>query len=197
MMTPAPSRADLEFHPVTPDRWWDLERLFGKRGASAGCWCMWWRLTASEFRERKGEGTRRAMKGLVESGEVPGILAYADGEPVGWCAVAPRDRLPRLDRSRVLKRVDDAPVWSIACFFVARPFRRTGLSERLLRAAVAYAEGQGAEIVEGYPIEPKKAPYPAMAAWTGFASAFRKAGFEEVARRSETRPIMRYVVAKK
>ena len=143
----------LEYHPVTPERWTDLEGLFGKHGAGGGCWCMWWRLTRSQFAEQAGEKNRLALKGIVDSGEVPGLLAYADGEPVGWCSLEPREAYPSLERSRTLKRVDDQPVWSIVCFFVAKPFRGRGLMAPFLAAAVEYAKEQGAKIVEGYRVE--------------------------------------------
>jgi GNAT superfamily N-acetyltransferase len=185
---------DLEFHPVTPDRWRDLEKFFGERGACGGCWCMYWRLKRSEFDQKRGAGTKRTLKKLVTSGQAPGILAYVDGEPVGWCSVGPRDDFSTLERSRVLKRVDEEPVWSVVCFFVAKPFRRKGVTVRLLQAAIEYARERGARIVEGYPIEPKKGEVPPIFAYTGLVSAFRKAGFTEVLRRTETRPIMRYFI---
>lgn len=188
--------AKLEFHPVTAKRWRDLEKLFGERGACGGCWCMCWRLKRSQFEKQKGAGNKKALKKIVAAGEVPGLLAYAGREPVGWCSVAPREAFPVLENSRILKRVDDQPVWSASCFFVARPYRRQGLSVKLLRAAVAYAKKKGARMVEGYPVEPKKSPMPDVFAWTGLASAFRRAGFKEVLRRSPTRPIMRYPARK-
>ena len=184
----------LEFHPVTPDRWRDLEKLFGERGACAGCWCMWWRLRRSEFDQKKGPGTKRALKKLIAIGQVPGLLAYAEGEPVGWCSVAPRRDFSALERSRILKPVDDQPVWSVVCFFVAKPFRRKGVTYQLLTAAIEYARDKGAKIIEGYPVEPKTGSVPDVFVFTGLASAFRKAGFVQVARRSETRPIMRYTI---
>jgi len=184
----------LEFHPLTPERWVDLEKFFGKHGASGGCWCMWWRLPRSEFMKQRGEENKKALNNIVVSGKVPGILAYIEGQPVGWCAVAPREAFPRLERSRILKRVDDKPVWSVVCFFIAKEFRRKGISVRLLKAAVGYVRNQGGKIVEGYPVEPKKEWTPDPFAYTGLASAFRKVGFVEVTRRSETRPIMRYVI---
>lgn len=153
---------------------------------------MWWRIKRSEFEKGQGEGNRLAMQAIVASGEVPGLLAYRAGEPVAWCSVAPREAFPVLDRSPVLKRVDDLPVWSVVCFFFARRYRAKGLSSVLLKAAVDYAVSQGAKIVEGYPIEPKKRDAPAIYAFTGMASTFRKAGFVEVARRSPSRPILRY-----
>lgn len=184
----------LVFHPLTPGRWLDLEKLFGQRGACGGCWCMWWRLAHSDFRRQRGEMNRKAFRSFVDSGKVPGILAYTEGRPIGWCAVAPRETFPRLERSRILRRVDDKPVWSVVCFFVAKAFRGKGMSLRLLDAAVDYVREQGGKIVEGYPVEPKKDWTPDPFVYTGLASAFRKVGFVEVVRRSETRPIMRYVL---
>jgi GNAT superfamily N-acetyltransferase len=187
-------REDLEFYLLTPERWRDLEKLFGQHGACGGCWCMWWRLARSEFMRNRGERNKEAFKNIVDSGQIPGILAYMKDQPVGWCAVAPRETFSKLERSRILKRVDDKPVWSVVCFFIAKPFRRKGISVKLLKAAVNYATEQGAKIVEGYPVEPKKGRTPDAFAYTGLASAFRKVGFVEVIRRSETRPIMRYLI---
>ncbi|MGD8455436.1 MAG: GNAT family N-acetyltransferase [Anaerolineales bacterium] len=184
----------LTFQPLTSERWDDFETVFGPRGATGGCWCMWNRLTNKEFEAQKGEGNRRSMKGIVESGHVPGILAYDGDEPVGWCSIAPRDDFPRLDRSRILKRIDDQPVWSITCFFIPRQHRRKGVMTLLLKGAVDYAVSQGATIIEGYPVEPKKDTYPDTFAWHGLAESFRAVGFKEVARRSETRPFMRYYI---
>jgi GNAT superfamily N-acetyltransferase len=183
---------ELVFHPVTPDRWDDLEQLFGPRGAIGGCWCMWWRIKRKDFEQHQGEGNHDAMCSIVDSGKVPGILAYSDGAPVAWCSVAPREDFPVLDRSPILKRVDDRPVWSIVCFFIAKDYRHQHLSSRMLKAAVDYAAQHGARIVEGYPITPKKDQAPDIYIFTGLESTFVKAGFVEVARRSEFRPIMRY-----
>jgi GNAT superfamily N-acetyltransferase len=157
---------------------------------------MWWRLKRSEFEKRKGAGNKRAMKAIVRKGDVPGIIAYAGKQPVGWCAVAPRENYGTLERSRILKPVDDHPVWSVVCFFVEKAHRGTGVSVELLRAAVAHAKRHGARIVEGYPVEPKQDRMPDAFAWFGLASAFERAGFEEVARRSPTRPIMRLHIKK-
>ncbi|MEM3459087.1 MAG: GNAT family N-acetyltransferase [Candidatus Bathyarchaeia archaeon] len=189
--------SNVEFYPLTPKRWTDLEKLFGERGACGGCWCMWWRLKRSDFMRQRGELNRKTLKKIVDSGETPGILVYADDEPVRWCAVAPREAYPTLERSRVLKRVDAKPVWSVVCFFVAKPFRGKGLTVQLLKAAVEHVRKQGGKIVEGYPVEPKKGRMPDPFAYTGLVSSFRKAGFVEVLRRSENRPIMRYFIAEK
>ncbi|MBN2170907.1 MAG: GNAT family N-acetyltransferase [Candidatus Krumholzibacteriota bacterium] len=152
---------------------------------------MWYRQSRREFEARKGEGNRRSMQALVAAGEEPGLLAYAGGEPVGWCAVAPRERYPRLAGSRILKPVDGQPVWSVVCFFVRKDWRGRGVTRALLDAAVDFVRARGGRIVEGYPVEPKKGRLPDAFAYHGLATAFRKAGFREVARRSPTRPIMR------
>jgi GNAT superfamily N-acetyltransferase len=181
----------LRFHPATIDRWPDVERLFGERGACAGCWCMFWRRARKDWEAGKGEGNRRELRKLVRNGAEPGVLAYHGAEPIGWCAVAPRTDYPALARSRVLGPLDDRPVWSIACLFVARPHRRCGVSARLLGAAVDHARSRGATIVEGYPTIPGSKRAPDAFLWTGTASAFERAGFREVLRRSPTRPIVR------
>ncbi len=185
---------EIAIEPATGERWADLAALFGERGACGGCWCMFWRQTGAQFAARKGDKNRRALRRLVQSDDPPGLLAYVDGEPAGWIAIAPRDKYGRLERSRILKPVDDhADVWSVPCFFVARPHRRHGLTVELLRAAVEFAAGRGARIVEGYPVEPDGVK-PDVFMYTGLASAFRQAGFREAARRSPTRPGMRYEV---
>lgn len=196
--------SDLEFHPLTLDRWQNLEDLFGERGACGGCWCMWWRLTRSQFERQKGTKNKAALKKIVRSGQVPGILAYAEDKPIAWCSVGPRETYPALERSRILKRIvenpveggDDKPVWSIVCLFVAKPFRDRGVSIKIIKAAVNYAKKNGAKIVEGYPMEPKKSRWADAFIWTGHVSAFKKAGFVEVHRGSPTRPIMRYFTEK-
>jgi GNAT superfamily N-acetyltransferase len=183
----------VKFYPLTPERWADFEKLFGPRGACGGCWCMWWRMKRSEFMKQKGEGNRRALKRIVDSGEIPGLLAYFGEEPVGWIAVAPREVFAPLGRSRVLAPIDGEKVWSVVCFFVAKEFRHQGVTTGLLRAAVEHVQKQGGKIVEGYPVEPNK-PQPDPFVFTGLVSTFRKVGFTEAARRSPTRPVMRYVI---
>jgi GNAT superfamily N-acetyltransferase len=152
---------------------------------------MYWRRPRKEFEACKGERNRAALRNLVRSGPAPGLLAYVGGEPVGWCAVAPREDYPVLERSRVLKCLDDRPVWSVVCLFVARGHRRRGVSVDLLRGAAEHVRRLGGRILEGYPVDSPKGSMPDVFAWTGLASAFRAAGFREVARRSPTRPIMR------
>ena len=193
-MTLMSSPLALRFEPLTSDRWPDVVKLFGPRGACAGCWCMVWRRTRAEWERGKGNGNRAAFQRVVRKGPPPGILAYADGEAVAWCAVAPREAYVQLARSRVLKPIDAEAVWSVSCIFVSRTYRRRGVSVALLRAAGEFAASQGARIVEGYPVEPYAEKIPDAFAWTGTVRAFRTAGYEEAARGSPKRPIMRWRV---
>ncbi len=182
----------LSFKPLTKDQWNDFVALFGERGACGGCWCMLWRLPRKQFEAQKGEGNKLAMKTLINSGEIPGILAYNNAKAIGWCAIAPRSSYPALSRSRILKPVDERACWSVACLFIEKRYRKKGVSIELLQAAAEYARSQGAELIEGYPVEPKtEKDIPPAFAWTGIPKAFIQIGFKEVARRSPTRPIMR------
>jgi GNAT superfamily N-acetyltransferase len=152
---------------------------------------MWWRLPRSQFNSQKGEKNRQAMRLLVDSGRVPGILGYVDGKAAGWCSVEPRQEFPGLARSRTLKPLDDQPVWSVVCLFVRKDYRRTGFSTKLLEAAADYVRSQSGRLIEGYPHEPKSAQAADAFLWTGIASSFRKAGFSVCGKPSETRRIVR------
>lgn len=190
-----PDPDGLVFRPATPARWPDVERLFGPGGACGGCWCMFWKQTGAEYRAGKGARNRRAFRRLVASGAVPGLLVYAGREPVGWAAVEPRARYARLARSRTLAPVDEEPVWSVPCFFVARAWRRRGLARRLLAAAADHARRRGARILEGYPVDSRRQLADAWL-YHGSASTFARLGFEVVARRARTRPVMRLSLAR-
>ncbi|TKJ40090.1 GNAT family N-acetyltransferase [candidate division LCP-89 bacterium B3_LCP] len=147
---------------------------------------MWWRQSRSEFERNKGEANRKAFFEIIRSGEEPGLIAYSDGEPVGWICVGPRGRFPALERSRVLARVDDEPVWSVVCFFIAKGHRRQGVSKALLEAAVKHSRTKGADTIEGYPLPRKKERTPDAFAWTGMEPIFEEAGFEVAIRRGKT-----------
>ena len=184
----------LDIHPLTPARWNDFETLFGERGAYGGCWCMWWRCTRKEFEANQGEKNRLALKALVDGGSIPGLLGYAAGEPAVWCALGPREDFPSIGRSRVLKPVDDAPVWSLPCLFVGKGFRGQGLAEVMIRGAVDYVRSQGGRIIEAYPTAPRGGKLPPVSSFMGFPEIFARAGFVEVARPSDARMIMRHVI---
>jgi GNAT superfamily N-acetyltransferase len=180
----------LRVHAATPARWPDVERLFGPRGACAGCWCMYPLLARKDYESGKGETNRRRLRRRVEAGEAPGVIGYSGGEPVGWCAVGPRAGYERLKGSRVLAPVDDAQVWSIPCLFVARSHRGRGLSRQLIDGAVKHARRNGASTIEAYPVE-LHGRAPSAFAWWGTVRTFEAAGFRVVARRSAVQPVMR------
>ncbi len=183
-------RRDLAIIPLTPERWPDLEQLFGARGASSGCWCMWWRLAATEWERGAGAGNRGAFRRVVARGPAPGLLAYEGATPVGWVAVAPRAEYPRLNRSPKLKAVDDTPVWAVTCFYIDRHARGRGVAGLLLASAIDHARASGAVAVEGYPIDPAGGTVSNASAYTGVLDMFHAAGFDEIERRGG-RPILR------
>ena len=184
-------------HPLTSERWPDLEALLGPKGAYGGCWCMFFRLPRKDWSAGcadSGAGNKRAFRKLAKAGDEPGLLAYVGKTPVGWCAVAPREKYVGLARSRTLKPIDDLPVWSVTCFYVARPWRKQGVTVALLEAAAKFVKRKRGRALEGYPSDPK-VRWPDAFAYQGTVKAFRKAGFVEAKRVSKGRAIMRRVLA--
>lgn len=184
----------LQFYPLTTERWPDFDTLFGPRGAYGGCWCMWWRLTRSQFEQQQGESNRQAMQAIVARGEVPGILGYWQGEPIAWCSVAPRQQFASLNRSPVLKPLDDTPVWSLVCLFVSPDYRGRGVTLDVIRGAIDYVKEQGGEVVEAYPTVPRESRLPPVSSFMGTPAMFERAGFVACARPSASRMVMRYEV---
>jgi GNAT superfamily N-acetyltransferase len=182
------SEMKLETRPLTPDLWPALTDLFGENGACYGCWCMYWRI-GNAYRNRPQSENKAAFRKLVKLGPSPGLLAFHEGLPVGWCQITPRDSLPWLDRAWRLKRVDDIPVWCISCFYVRKGYRKKGITSALIAAAVERARNAGAPAVEAYPLDAKLTP---SASGTGYASTFIRAGFKVLCRRTPPRPMMRY-----
>lgn len=172
----------MEIRPVTPDRWPDLNRLFSESageelGNPSRCWCMEWRLASHRaWREGAGEANREGMRRWVAAGDVPGIIAYVDGEPAGWCSVSPKPSLIGFRRLKDFPQSEDPAVWSVICFYVPEGRRGQGLMGRLLPAAVVYAGASGARVIEGYASVPEKAGDGAG----GTTVVFERAGFERV-----------------
>ncbi len=183
---------NLSFHPLTPDRWKDFENLFGKKGACAGCWCMYWLMSKKEYDEKRSDGrTKKEMRRIVKNNIQPGVLAYDNDKAIGWVAIQPREKYSRLSNSKILQPVDNKPVWSIVCFFIHKDYRKKGISVQLINSACDFAASKGGTIVEAYPTDTKNKTSAPVFIYTGTYSAFKRAGFSEVTRRSETRPIMR------
>jgi GNAT superfamily N-acetyltransferase len=186
--------APLTSRPATPDRWDDLARLFGPNGAYANCWCTWWVLRAKDWDQETPDGRREILKGLVAEGAEPGLIAYREGRPVGWCAVGPRERYARMmsPRSPVYRPLDDEPSWVINCFFVAKGERHAGVAAALLRAAMDFAVERGATRIDAYPIDPARQKPTTANLFQGSLAMFLAAGFSEVAR-MRGRPVVRYL----
>lgn len=187
--------AGVTIEPAHGPSWPAVESVLGRRGSVKGCWCMFFRQTPQERREQWGDGNRAALRELVDAGREPGLIAHVDGEPAGWCSIAPREEFSRLDRSPLSRRIDDQPVWALVCLYVVPEQRGAGLSRRLVDAALDHGASRGAEIVEAYPVDDAPGPVPVDRAYHGTVSLLRSFGFEEVARRQELRPVMRLDVS--
>jgi ribosomal protein S18 acetylase RimI-like enzyme len=186
----------LSVRPLTRGRWRDLEAVFSAKGCSVarGCWCMYYRRSGSRGPLRAGttraQANRAELKALLGSGEPPGLIGYRGKVPVGWVSLGPRDDYAKLRRSPVMKAVDERPVWSIVCFVVPSQYRGQGVARALLDGAIAYARKRGVALLEAYPVDkPRRSADDSM--WFGAKSMYDAAGFEEVARRKPTRPIVR------
>ena len=191
---------ELEFQPLTRDRLPDLATLFNQGGDPKWCWCSFYRLRNVDFNGSTAASNRKVLEAAVETTSTehraPGLVAYRDGEPIGWVSLGPRDDYERLQHSKVLAPVDDRPVWSIVCFVVSRKARKPGVARALLDAAVDYARQHGATLLEAYPVETEGQRVPAAHAYKGTLGMFERAGFEVVERRqanrtSAVRPIVR------
>ncbi len=189
----------LTIHPLTADRWPDLEDLFGpQRGANSGCWCMWPRVAGVEFKAMAREDRKDAFHAIVAAGPPPGLLAYDGDRAVAWCAVGPRVSLARFQSAKTSRLVEEpgpggpaiSPIYAISCFFVRTGYRKRGLTRLLATEAIEYARAKGAAAIDVCTIEPQK-----KLTWgegfVGIASVFASLGFQEIARRSPYRPLMR------
>jgi GNAT superfamily N-acetyltransferase len=189
---------DWETHPVTPDRFEHFADVVNRTRRANHCWCLSHRLQAAEI-EQLGSGSREAaMRRLCEREHPPGVVTYLDGEPVGWCNVGPRVEITRLARSRLIRPVDDLPVWSIVCVVVRAGHRGQGVTAPLLEGAVAYAASHGAPAVEAYPVDPPGRMDTTMA-FVGTKAMFDRRGFRVVGTTDATasgmpRLIMRRIV---
>ena len=180
---------DLTVRPLTAEQWPALEDLFGRAGASNGCWCMYWRI-GPRYKERPRGENKRDLEQLARSRPAPGLLAFDGGTAVGWCELAPRADLDWLARSRYFRPVDELPVWSLPCFYVRRSHRGRGVMGTLIEAAVGVADSAGAPALEAYPVD-TTVPGHTRNLFLGVAAVFAQHGFEVVARRYPARPVMR------
>lgn len=186
--------------PLTPSRWADVEDLFGpEKGANSGCWCMWPRLTASDFRTMSKDTRKKAFRSCVATGPVPGLLLYERDKAIGWVAVSPREDVIRFEKAKTSALepgADPRTHFAITCFYVRTGHRKRGLMTDLAKAAIAYAKKKKAAAIDVCPIETDK-PLMWGEGFVGIVSVFQELGFKEVARRSPRRPLMRLSLRKK
>ena len=186
----------MRLRPLTPATFPDLESIFNARGCSVarGCWCLYYRDSGRPSLppggRNRAEHNRRELRSRVDKGEFIGLVGYRDGEPIGWISLGPREGYHKLERSPVMKAVDDERVWSIICFVVPAEHRRRGVARELLRGAIAYARKNKVKMLEAYPIDTAKHAGDGSM-WFGAKSIYDAAGFKVVARRKPTRPVVR------
>jgi GNAT superfamily N-acetyltransferase len=170
----------IDVRPATIERWDDVVALLGADG-DRGCWCQSWRGADLAFGRGEPGANRRRLRSQLERGSfAPGLIAYIDGVPVGWCGLGPRAAMPRLVNSRTIPAVDDLPVWSIGCFKIRVGYRRRGVAKALLAAAVEHARGAGAPAIEAYPIDPEGQRIDVGFGFVGFTPMFEASGFQRV-----------------
>ncbi len=185
----------LSFEPLSRSNWGEFELLFGEKGACGNCWCMNFRLPKKEFESGKlNRGNKDAMKSLVWSGKPTGILAFHKGKAIAWAAFAPREDFLKLEKSRIHKRIDNKLVWSVPCTFIAKEYRRLGLSVLLLKGLIEYARKQAIQVIEAYPTIPTTEKLPDAFLWVGLYKTFERAGFQIVDQTSKNRPMVRLEV---
>jgi len=192
----------LAIRPLTPERWPDLEAIFAAKGCSIAkmCWCMAYRRSGKRGELPKGmthsKANRAELKAITDSGTTAGLIAYDGKKPVGWISLGPREDFKRLEKSPIMKPVDDKPTWSVICFVVPSEYRGQGVAHALLEGGIAYAKKHGAKRVEGYPVD-KTGPQNDDNLWFGTKGMFDQAGFEVIARRKPARPVVRLALVRK
>jgi GNAT superfamily N-acetyltransferase len=190
---PTPS---LRIVPLTPERLGDLRALFDEGGDPKTCQCAFWRVRGSGWQDWTKARNATVLEQLAGEHRAPGLVAYDGDRAVGWVSLGPREAFERLERSKVLARVDDRPVWSIVCFVVSKSWRGRGVATALLEAAIDHARTHGATLLEAYPVDASRGRVAAAAAYTGTEGMFERAGFRVVERRqwnatTPVRPIVR------
>ncbi len=197
--------AGLRIEPVSPDNAADLDALFAT-GDPRFCQCAFMRLSNAEWSASTPSDNRavhhRSIAEAAADGRAAGLIAYRDGAPVGWVSFDQRQAYGRLTASRLLRPVDDKPVWSVVCFVVATAARREGVAEALLAATVDHARANGVRLLESYPVDtstPGRSRRSAADLWRGTVPMFERAGFTTVDVRRQSassppRPIMRRTV---
>jgi ribosomal protein S18 acetylase RimI-like enzyme len=188
---------EVTIRPVNQIPWSDTQTVFGTRGDPAGCWCQYFKVPNANWREGNRSAFAAALCSQIENDAVsPGLVAYLGDEPVGWVAVEPRVHYPQLFHGKVVsigsvQPPDDESVWAITCFVVRIGYRRRGLAQQLVKAAVAHAFTNGARVIEGYPVDvAAKEKVSAADLYHGTVSLFAGVGFTIEARPLPGRALM-------
>jgi GNAT superfamily N-acetyltransferase len=168
----------FDTRPLTPDRVDDFATVANPNRRPSHCWCLSHRLSAREITELGGGSREAAFRALCARENPPGVIGYDDGEPVGWCSIGPRSENTRLTQSRLIRPLDDVPVWSIICVVIRGGHRRRGYTTPLINGAVEYAATRGAPAVESYPVDPGSGRIDLTMAFVGTRAMFANAGFE-------------------
>lgn len=186
--------------PLTPEHWPALERLFGKQGACMGCWCMHWRMPHKEWQEVRGGGAKRLFKRRVAAGPPPGVIALEGEDAIGWLQIGPRSDAPQWTSPKRVSAPldpelnDDPAAWVASCFYVKSGRRGQGISDALLEGGLAWARKNRARVIDACPMEPAGRA-SASGLYVGHVAVFRRAGFTEIARRKDNRPLMRLALS--
>ena len=187
--------------PANEASWGDLQAIFGRRGDPSRCWCQRFKMAPGESWANVGAAQHafrlrtQTQCGHPDSDTTSGRVAYLDREPVGWCAVEPRNAYPRMLRNNRVpwegrsEDKADSSVWAVTCFVTRRGFRRQGIADALASEAVEFARQSGARAVEGYPMTTKDALLGEL--HVGTRGMFIAAGFMQVSQPSVRRVVMR------
>lgn len=191
--------------PANEASWEDIQQVFGFRGDAAHCQCQRYKIGVRDWASIPDEARAAMLReqtncGDPAAGSTTGLVAYLDGEPVGWCAVEPRVNYPRLLKTRVPwtgrneDRTDET-VWAVTCFAIRVGYRRQGISGALAAAAVDFARANGARVLEAYAMATRPGE---EITWgelhVGSRNVFADAGFEEVGHPTPRRYVMRVVL---
>jgi GNAT superfamily N-acetyltransferase len=192
-----PATTDVTVRSVADVPWDDVRTVFGTRGDPSTCWCQYFKLPNAAWETvTRDECAGLLQQQVVANDPAPGVIAYLDGEPVGWCAVEPKTNYPRLRRAKVTtqgssENPDDASVWAVTCFVVRVGYRKRGIGGTLLRGAVEQARELGARVIEGYPVDTAiRAKAPSAELYHGTLSLFTAVGFELVSRPTRDRAVV-------
>lgn len=177
---------ELTFRPVTKSRWGDFEALFESRGCPSYCWCMAWRPIEGKRQDATNADRKAAMEARIKRNVPVGLLGYDGKDPVAWVSIAPKETFLKSLGGKQPKEAGEK-IWSLACMFLKRSLRKQGIGHQLIAAAIAEARKRGADVIEGYPVDPDAPSYRFM----GFVPAFEKAGFKETAMAGTRRHLMR------